>query len=56
VLIQKDNDYTKDDAADDDGNSYKLIDAEAKVKESFKTKVRWYNSQIRAWEEILMNN
>lgn len=51
------NDYTKDDAGDDDGNSYTFERAKApNVNGIILDKVRWYNNQIRAWEEILMNN
>lgn len=51
------NDYTKDDAADDGGSSYTFLRAKApKVNGIILDKVRWYNNQIRAWEEILMNN
>jgi len=51
------NDYTKDDAADDGGNSYTFVRAKApKINGIIQDKVRWYNNQIRAWEEILINN
>ena len=55
--LRNNNDYTKDDAADDSGNSYVFNRAKApKVNGVIVDKVRWYNNQIRAWEEILMNN
>lgn len=51
------NDYTKDDPADDSGVSYTFNRAIAPVVNGIiQDKVRWYNNQIRAWQEILMNN
>ncbi|WP_300977773.1 LamG-like jellyroll fold domain-containing protein [Flavobacterium sp.] len=51
------NDYTKDDIEDDKGASYEFKRALApKINGIIQDKVRWYNNQIRAWEEILMNN
>ncbi|GIQ61045.1 hypothetical protein Flavo103_41810 [Flavobacterium collinsii] len=51
------NDYTRDDAGDDIGASYEFKRAIApKINGVYQDKVRWYNNQIRAWEEILMTN
>jgi hypothetical protein len=51
------NDYTKDDPADDSGVSYTFNRASAPIVNGIiQDKVRWYNNQIRAWQEILMNN
>ena len=51
------NDYTKDDNGDDEGASYIFKRGNAtKVNGVIQDKVRWYNNQIRAWEEILITN
>jgi hypothetical protein len=52
------NDYTRDDAADDNGNSYTFVRSKkpANDKGIIVDEVRKSNSEIRAWEEILMNN
>ena len=51
------NDYTKDNPEDDSGVSYTFNRANAPIVNGvIQDKVRWYNNQIRAWQEILMNN
>lgn len=50
-------DYTKTDEQDDDGSSYTFNRSSAPIVKGIKQdKVRWYNEQIRAWREILMDN
>jgi hypothetical protein len=56
TLVNK-NDYTRDNTEDDTGASYTFKrEIAPKLNGVIQDKVRWYNNQIRAWEEILMTN
>jgi hypothetical protein len=55
--LDKDNNYTESGSKDDSGKSYVFNRANAPLVKGIKQdKVRWYNDQIRAWREIIMNN